>query len=136
MSESFPLKSNQTQRRNSYEPKKLSIIQKIRNFIESDGFHKFIITLVIIDCLCVASEILLGELEKYLIPSDPCALKVEHHAKLHSNLTTSHHNESLHTKHSSGENHHESNHLLHHIFEIIEIILSTTTLSILGKYLK
>lgn len=127
--ESLPLNTNHEQDHESYEKKNLSPIQKVRRAIESDGFHKLVIALVIIDCLCVASEILLGELEKHLIDVDPCAVKVQ---RLSEDYHGSVHNGSLYTKHSSTEDH-DFDHQTHAIFEMVELILTFATFIILGE---
>ncbi len=43
---------------------------KIQTFLKSEKFHKLVVILVVIDCLCVASELLLYELGRYVLANN------------------------------------------------------------------
>jgi len=43
---------------------------KIQAFLKSENFHKLVVILVVIDCLCVASELLLYELGRYVLANN------------------------------------------------------------------
>ena len=51
---------------------------KIKSFLESHKFHTIIVILVIVDCLCVAIELIIEHLEKYVLGNNDADDKHSH----------------------------------------------------------
>lgn len=145
--ENIPLKPkrNKITINRSYEREHQTWVTKSREFLNSHKFHTIIVVLVIIDCLAVASELTIGEIEKTLIPQHErlCDNNIKNLVNDGIKGNESHSVSESHIKHYSkrnaentsqhGETHvgkeHE-NHMLHHM----ETIMKFTSLTILGLF--
>lgn len=113
------------------KPELHEFFDDVKTFIKSENFHKLIVALVIVDCLCVASELLLLEISKYVMQNGQ--QKVLCMAKT---LNTTHHflNKSSELNQHKNDSHHGSSPELHLFFEISEDILKYISTSILGLF--
>ena len=105
------------------ETTQLTFRDKVKRILESHQFHTAVIVLVIIDCLCVAIELILDFMEKE--SKSPMSAHLDVIKSNHSLLNSS---ENLHHQ----PVHHHSN--THMIIEILEKVLKYTSLSILGFF--
>ena len=99
-----------------------SLVTKLRAFINSHRFHAVIVILVVVDCLCVALELFVFELERHMA-NDPSISDC-------INKITRVHNVSLHHI----EPHHTDQHGNHLFFKIVEGVLKYTSLGILSLF--
>ena len=105
------------------EVDELSLLAKLRAFINSHRFHAVIVILVVVDCLCVALELFIFEVERHMA-NDPSISDC-------INKITQWHNVSL----QHIEPHHTDQHSGIHLFlKIVEGVLKYTSLGILGLF--
>ena len=105
-----------------------NFVRKIRLLIKSHKFHVVIVTLVIIDCLCIATELLIAELAKHILneQNHECTEKEN---LISTNKTHSNNSSDL---HDLKPNHNKSQY--HAWFNIIESILRHISTLILGLF--
>lgn len=133
--------------------------KKVQKILDSNLLHRIIVILVIIDCLAVASELGIVELQKRLKhePANPCGI-TSTHKNLVDSLET---NKSIHKHHteeksleiaqgnnaeeSHGNSHEQPEEMtqeqesheegpIHLILEVLENIMKFTSLIILGNF--
>ena len=107
--------------------------EKMRRLLTCHRFHMMIVFLVIIDCICVASELLILELERLIIPDEHACEQKPLIASNHSILNNTNHSTLNHTSHTvkHHDDHHSGVHLAFYVTESIFKYLST---SILGLF--
>lgn len=103
-------------------------IQKTRLLIKSHEFHIAIVTLVIIDCLCIAGELLISELAKHILDEQ------EHDCVAKENSIRNKTNFSTNSSHNTTEIDEIHKNDYHVLFNVIESILSHFSTLILGIF--
>lgn len=113
-------KSSKIKLKPDYEAENKSWIGKSRKFIDSHTFHMIIVALVVIDCLCVAAELIIGNIEEHLGKEELVSVGIPTR-----NLTgeEGHGVEEGHDKHG-----------IHMFLHISEMFMKYTSLFILGVF--
>ncbi len=104
----------------------MGCVQQIKKLLKSEKLHKIIITLVVIDCLIVALELLLYELGKYVLHSHAIDANCNKQNKVSITNFTSN------NAHSHLKKHEEKADLF---FEITEKILKGLSTGILSLFM-
>lgn len=100
----------------------------LRKLLTCHRFHVIIVILVIVDCICVASELLVLELEHLIIPKNNACENKSLVAFNNSTLKNTNHIFKIHKEKQTG------NYNLHMTFYVVENILKYTSTSILGLF--
>lgn len=104
---------------------------QIVKFLESHLFHKLVVLLVVIDCLCASLEFTLESIEKHFITNHESKLSELNQTLIQHDSHGNHSSNEIDHNHQSSKHGHRQAHLL---FHILEMIFKYTSISILCMF--